>query len=697
MILRMRVAVPVLMGVAALLRGQNIPPTRPGIRGLFPHGAERGTEVEITIRGRNLQGASEISFATPKLKAQILQVQHNLVRARVHVDATAEPGRHDLRLIAPQGSTIAWFDVGTRHESFEKEPNNDIAHAQPVTFPILLNGVIQAGDYDYFKFEARAGQTLTFDIAAERFESSLDSVLSLLDEKGVELAYIDDYYWFKDPHLVYTFARAGTYYLRVFGTSESGSESSDYRLTAGEMPQVDYVMPTGGERGKTAEFTLSGVNLKTIDGAVLGEGLATAEVIERGDRTAKLRLKIPADAPLGLQQLHVGNATLPVAFVISDLPQIAVTTETARRKDDPVPVTLPVVANGTIDTGHAGHYFTFRIDQPQKVLLAVDSQRMNFDLDAIVVVYDESGKRIAYQDDPAINSGKRPANLDPHLAVDLKAGRYTVLVRDNAFRGGAAFAYRLVMKRAEPDFTAGTVGTDETLFRGKEMKVIVRVRRLEGWNTPVEVWAENLPAGVTGPAKVTVPPAPTHYKGTCGEDIVLDGTEVEFPLTVASDAPGGLSQIRFRARGVMDGRIVEHAVQANYSWSSTQKIWGPAETSPLYATVTDAPKLVMDVPDRVPAPRGKPGTVKVVVTRLDGGDAPLELRAVQVPAGLVLAPVTVQAGATLADVPFTASAEAPVTIVLEGVAAGRVLGRSHPIVLDTTAKGAAPKVVTDEN
>ena len=664
---------------------------------MFRHGAERGTDVEITIRGRNFQDASAITFATPKVTAQLLQVQHNQIRARLHIDPSAEPGRHDLRVIAPQGSDIAWFDVGSRHETFEKEPNNDRAHAQAVTFPIFVNGVIQAGDYDYFKFEARAGQTLTFDIAAQRFESSLDSVLSLVDEKGVELAYIDDYYWFKDPHLVYTFEKAGVYYLRVFGSGEGGSENADYRLVAGDMPQVDYVMPTGGERGKTAELMLSGVNLESINGVVLGEGLSTAEVVSLQNRTAKLRLKIPQNIPPGLQLLHIGNAALPVPFVISDLPQVTVTTEMARRKEDPVPVALPIVANGVLDTSHAGHYFSFRIDQPQKVLLAVDSLRMNFALDAIVLLYDESGKRIAYQDDPAINSAKRPANVDPHLVVELKPGRYTAMVRDNAFRGNPAFAYRLVMKQAEPDFTAGTVGTDETLFRGRETVITLRVRRLEGWNTPVEVWAENLPAGVTGPAKVTVPTAPTHYKGTCGEDIELDGTEVEYPLKVAADAPGGLSQIRFRAAGVMDGRKVEHAVEANYWWGPTQKIWGPAETAPLWATVADAPLVVMDVPDRVPATRGKPGTVKIIITRLDSSEAPMQLRAVEARTGLALQPVTVQAGATLADIPFTASSETPVTIVLEGVVGGKVIGKTHPIVIDTTARGAGAKVVTDEN
>ena len=109
MMSRMVAVMVALFGVPAILCGQNMPPTRPSIRGLFPHGGERGGDVEIAIRGKNLQNASAIQFATPKLQAQILQAQHNLIRARVHVDAGAEPGRHDLRVIAPHGSTIAWF------------------------------------------------------------------------------------------------------------------------------------------------------------------------------------------------------------------------------------------------------------------------------------------------------------------------------------------------------------------------------------------------------------------------------------------------------------------------------------------------------------------------------------------------------------------------------------------------------------
>src|SRR5262249_34317886 len=150
-----------------LLIAQQMPPTRPDIRGITPHGAQRGTDVDVVISGRNLQDTTEIRFATPKMSAKVVKVEHNQVRARLHLDPSTEPGRHDLRLIAPHGSTINWFEVSDRPESTEKEPNNDQAHAQPIEFPILLNGKITPGDYDYFKFTARAGQTITFDIASE--------------------------------------------------------------------------------------------------------------------------------------------------------------------------------------------------------------------------------------------------------------------------------------------------------------------------------------------------------------------------------------------------------------------------------------------------------------------------------------------------------------------------------------------------
>jgi hypothetical protein len=678
----------------------KIPPTRPEILGVFPHGGQRGTDVDLLIRGKNLQGASHILSATPKLSADILSVEHNAIRARFHLDASLEPGRHDFRIVAPHGSTIHWFDVSDRKEIFEKEPNDDRQHAQPIEFPVLVNGTVKGGDYDYFRFTARAGQTLTFDVLATRNGSQLDSVIDLLDSAGTLLDYSDDYYMFKDPHLVYTFARSGTYFVRIYGSGESGSDNADYRFTAGEMPQVDYAMPSGGRQGQSVEFELSGVNLASISRVTLGDGIATGEIVSKSARSAKVRMRLPDTVSAGVYRLHVesadqGPATLPAPFVVSALPEITVRGGAARRKQDPLPVQLPVVANGVLDGNRAADYFSFRVDSPQTVLLQVDSMQLGFMLDPMVAIYDESGARIAWQDEPTTNTGRKPVNLDPSLAVHLPAaGRYTAMVRDSEYRGDPNYVYRFMMKKAEPDFTATVLGTDETLFRGRGNIVTVVVRRVEGWNTPVEVWAENLPPGVTAKPVVT-PPVNTPYRNTCGEEHKLDGTSVEIPLKVDGAAPGAFSQIRFRARGVMDGHRVEHEARTHYWWKIRQNVLGYAETTPLYATIADAPQLVLTTPDRISAPVGKSVKIKVVVARMDDGPEPLEITA-EASAGIVAEPATVGPGGTLADVQIINSADRPVSLTLVGKVGGKTIGYSHPILVDAKAAVAA-KEVADEN
>ena len=69
----------------------------------------------------------------------------------------------------------------------ETEDNDSAQEAQHVSLPVKVSGVIyQAGrvDQDCYQFWASAGQTLVLEIAAARQESSLDSVVEVLDEAG---------------------------------------------------------------------------------------------------------------------------------------------------------------------------------------------------------------------------------------------------------------------------------------------------------------------------------------------------------------------------------------------------------------------------------------------------------------------------------------------------------------------------------
>ena len=105
--------------------------------------------------------------------------------------------------------------------------------------------------------------------------------------------------------------RTARYFVRVYGSSEAGSDTSAYRLIAGAMPQVDYAMPAGGKAGSTVELTLRGVNLQGVDEVTLGDSLARAEVLSRSATEARVRLTVPAGTPRGDYRLHAGALPFP--------------------------------------------------------------------------------------------------------------------------------------------------------------------------------------------------------------------------------------------------------------------------------------------------------------------------------------------------------------------------------------------------
>lgn len=669
----------ILLFETAALAETPVPPINPSITGTFPHGGQRGQDIEVTLQGRNLQSTQSIHFKSPKLRATVLSSDPYQVKARIHIASDAEPGRHDLRLSANHGSALGYFDVGVFTETKESEPNNDQKKAQDLRFPALVNGIVTQGDYDFYRFEARAGQTLTFDVLATRNGSQTDSVISILDERGEELAYSDDYYGFKDPHLVYSFQKEGSYYLRLSGSSEAGCDTCDYRLFAGESPFVELAMPAGGRQGSTVEFTLQGVNLDKVKDVTLGDKLAAGAVVSAEFNQARVRLTIPASAEPAAYRLHVNGAMRPIPFIVSTYEEVTVAGGVARNRKDPLPVTLPTVANGILDTPQMGDYFVFRVEDTKPVVLEAHAMQLDYLTDPLVVVYDEAGKRLAYQDDPTTNTGKEPANMDPHLVFQPpKPGRYIAMIRDAQFRGDPAFLYRLTMKRAEPDFSLRTIGGDETLYRGRTNTLLVRVRRLEGWNAPVEVWAENLPPGVHA-KPVIAEPKNTPYTGTCGETHYLDGTNIEMQFVVDKDAPLALTQIRFRGRGVFEGKTVERTARARYFKRRIRHI-GDAEEDELRAVIADAPGVVLDVPKSLAMNKKGEAALTAVVTRLDEGNTePLELTLESGAEGLSMQPVSVPPSSTRADIKLRAGATAPGDFLLVGRVNGTVIGKSHPI------------------
>ena len=206
----------------------------------------------------------------------------------------------------------------------------------------MMDGGISGEDLDVYRFHAEAGQTMVFDVLARRAGSTLDSTLAILDERGNELDFNDDYYIHKDPQLTFQVKRTGDYFICVGGQGEGrkgAGGSNPYRLLAGAFPLIHRVLP-GARRGGVTELRAAGVNLAGVDRVVLGDGLAEGKVVSATADLLTFRLDLPRSVPAGRYWLHAFagrmEAPLPVPVIVSDLEEKLSTPARSRAEPQPV-------------------------------------------------------------------------------------------------------------------------------------------------------------------------------------------------------------------------------------------------------------------------------------------------------------------------------------------------------------------------
>jgi hypothetical protein len=126
----------------------------------------------------------------------------------------------------------------------ETEPNNDAGQANPFGAPRAVNGVIGTpGDVDCFKFPAQKGQVLDVRVLARAARSPLDSVLSIQNTKGRQLAANDDSNG-PDSYLRFTVPADGEYVVRVTDQLGAGAPEYVYRVEVAPIePQMTLTLP----------------------------------------------------------------------------------------------------------------------------------------------------------------------------------------------------------------------------------------------------------------------------------------------------------------------------------------------------------------------------------------------------------------------------------------------------------------------
>ena len=130
------------------------------------------------------------------------------------------------------------------------------------------------------KSRSRTGEQLVFQNSAPELGSSLEPVVGIYDaNQNLLKAFGED--GGRDANdFAYTFAKAGTYYIRVSDYEDGGNGRHFYRIKVGHFPLAMAAFPLGLQQGKEAEIHLTAYNLNS---KVASERRALPRRPARGD------------------------------------------------------------------------------------------------------------------------------------------------------------------------------------------------------------------------------------------------------------------------------------------------------------------------------------------------------------------------------------------------------------------------------
>ncbi len=428
--------------------------------------------------------------------------QRELVFAEVTLDADAQPGRREIRVVTQRGvsnaipfyvgqvpevarkpmKTVPKPVLGKEHQALRNRPSDE--ELVRVTLPCTMNGQIAPGEVNRYRFTARKGQRLVISAMARELVPYVadgvpgwfQAVMRLHDAKGKELAYNDDFRFHPDPVITFEVPKDGDYVLTINEALYRGRESFTYRITIGELPFVTSIFPLGGRVAESVQIEMNGWNLKNF------------------------KLEPPSkDARPGRHWIAATDGkrvSNDVRFALDTLPECR-EKESNDAASEAQKVKLPIIVNGRADRPGDWDVFAVEGKAGEAIVAEVHARRLGSPFDSFVKVTRADGKVIALNDDfHDAASGLNTDHADSYLMVKLPAdGTYFIHLGETRRHAGKAYAYRLRISRPRPDFELRVVPSRICIRSKKSAKVTVYAIRRDGFDGPIKLSFKDLPKG----------------------------------------------------------------------------------------------------------------------------------------------------------------------------------------------------------
>ena len=546
----------------------------PEVLWLSPLGGQRGTAVEVEIRGKALQAAYAVISEDGGIRAQVGGVEEIVeeeedqeneaekkepeyrVVVTAEIASTARLGNHWFRLVTPTGVTNRiHFRVNADPVIAESDvPHDKADNAQAILYPIVINGKIdKPAEMDFYRFEVPEGKELLFEVtpSQESVANVFRSQLSIHGRRGswfspnrlVRLAFSDKdegerVTAARDPRqrtgtrvsLRHRFLEPGRYFVEVGSLGGRAEPDFVYQLRVAPSDQPSR------ENGRLQDWRersfvreLKSDRLRQLWSRGVREHRPSPEKergIEQGEDSSKEPDPAQVDAELSDPRIVLG--------VHSEK-------EPNDQLNQAIEIPVPAIVEGVVQ--HPGDFdlYKFKVSSGQKLAFEVETpDATRPDFNPLLQVIDSRG-RDQFSSLRRTPEYKRVTSVhlvsvDPKVIGTFeKGGDYYLRVRDVTLRkGDPGFSYRVLVRPQIPhvgdinletrtrEFEDGRVDPHRiNLSAGEARKFTLIMEQEEGFFLPsnqIAVAVEGLPAGVEalpGASSYKLPggPKPPVIKG----------------------------------------------------------------------------------------------------------------------------------------------------------------------------------------